>query len=323
MRPEEIERTLDTLTSSAGAGHISATVADVVRTPDSRFDGLPGFAFIPHYREHAGLRLAHIDEGDGPPVVFLHGSPTWSYLWRKVIPVVRDAGYRCVAPDQVGYGRSDKPTDLQWYSYDRHVEYGAHLLSHLDLHDVTLVLHDWGVPVGLRIAAEHPDRVRRLAVMNGTLPLGHPPSEAWLLLRQFINETPDIPIGAMIRAGCSEYVPDSVVTAYEMPFPAVEFKSGARSGPLLRPTSTTHPDAIKGRMVMRALREDGRPKLVLWGDGDPIMPLTVGADLADAIGCDPPIPIHGASHFLQEDRGEEVGTRLVEWLSTLNIGERE
>ena len=129
---------------------------DIVRTPDERFEALPGFAFEPHYREVDGLRLAHLDEGEGPPVVFFHGEPTWSYLWRKVIPPVRDAGYRCIAPDHAGFGRSDKPTDLGWYSYDRHAELTATLLDDLDLRDATVVVHDWGGPIGLRLAVEHP-----------------------------------------------------------------------------------------------------------------------------------------------------------------------
>jgi haloalkane dehalogenase len=141
-------------------------VTEVYRTPDERFDGLPDFPFEPHYREVDGMRLAHLDEGDGPPVVFFHGEPTWSYLWRKVIPSVRDAGYRCIAPDYAGFGRSDKPIDLDWYTYDKHVAQTGSLLEDLDLQNVTAVVHDWGGPIGLRLAAENPDRIARMVVME-------------------------------------------------------------------------------------------------------------------------------------------------------------
>src|SRR2546429_4356796 len=139
---------------------------EVYRTPDDRFEGLPDFPFAPFYREAAGLRLAHLDEGEGTPVVFFHGEPTWSYLWRKVLLPIRDAGFRCVVPDLAGFGRSDKPTDVGWYSYDRHTELMAGLLEHLDLRDATVVVHDWGGPIGLRLAVEHPHRVSKLVGMD-------------------------------------------------------------------------------------------------------------------------------------------------------------
>jgi haloalkane dehalogenase len=150
-------------------------VTDVFRTPDERFESLPGFAFEPRYRDVDGLRLAHLDEGDGAPVVFFHGEPTWSYLWRKVIPPVRDAGHRCIAPDYAGFGRSDKPTDIAWYSYDRHTDLAAGLLADLDLRDATAVVHDWGGPIGLRVAVEHPNRISRLVILDTGLFTGKQP----------------------------------------------------------------------------------------------------------------------------------------------------
>ena len=163
---------------------------DVYRTPDERFEGLPGFDVEPDYREVGGLRLAHVDEGEGEPVVFFHGEPTWSYLWRKVIPPVRDAGYRCIAPDYAGFGRSDKPTDLGWYSYDRHTELTATLLEDLDLRDATAVVHDWGGPIGLRLAVEHPDRIARMVIMDTGMFTGEQPmSDAWKAFRDFVERT--------------------------------------------------------------------------------------------------------------------------------------
>src|SRR5881227_3063038 len=143
------------------------------RTPAERFAGLPDFPFEAQYREVDGLRLAHLDEGEGAPVVFFHGEPTWSYLWRKVIPPVRDAGFRCIAPDYAGFGRSDKPTDIGWYSYDGHAGHAAQLVEELDLRDATVVIHDWGGPIGLRVAVEHPDRVARLVILDSGLFTGH------------------------------------------------------------------------------------------------------------------------------------------------------
>src|SRR5580693_511495 len=143
-----------------------ATMTDAVRTPEEALEDLPDFPFASRYRDVDGLRLAHLDEGAGSPVVFLHGEPTWSFLWRKVIPPVRDAGFRCVAPDLAGFGRSDKPVDISWYSYDRHVELTATLLEDLDLRGATMVVHDWGGPIGLRIAVEHAERIDRLVILD-------------------------------------------------------------------------------------------------------------------------------------------------------------
>src|SRR5919109_2031304 len=163
---------------------------DAVRTPEERFEGVPDFDFAPRYREVDGLRLAHIDEGEGRPVIFFHGEPTWSFLWRKVIPPVLNAGYRCVAPDYAGFGRSDKPTDIGWYSYDRHTEIAGGLLEDLDLREATAVVHDWGGPIGMRLAVEHPDRIARLVVMDTGLFTGHQRmTEAWKAFRDFVERT--------------------------------------------------------------------------------------------------------------------------------------
>jgi haloalkane dehalogenase len=288
---------------------------DVYRTPDERFEGLPGFDFQPQYREVDGLRLAHVDEGDGPPVVFFHGEPTWSYLWRKVIPPVRDAGYRCIAPDYAGFGRSDKPTDFGWYSYDRHTELTATLLEDLDLRDATAVVHDWGGPIGLRLAVEHPDRIARIVIMDTGLFTGEQPmSDAWKAFRDFVERTEDLPVGYLVKGAVARDMPDEVRAAYEAPFPTPESKAGARAFPLMLPTSPDMPGAAAGRRTLEALRADERPKLHLWADSDPIIPFKVGERFAEAINAEPPVKIENASHFLQEDAGEEIGERIGEWL---------
>jgi haloalkane dehalogenase len=289
---------------------------DFVRPPDERFDDLPGFDLAPTYREVDGLRLAHIDEGEGPPVVFFHGEPTWSFLWRKVIPPVHDAGFRCIAPDYAGFGRSDKPTDLAWYSYDRHVELTATLLTDLDLRDATAVVHDWGGPIGLRLATEHPDRISRMVIMDTGLFTGEQRmSEAWKTFRDFVERTEDLPVGFLVKGGTARGMSDAVQAAYEAPFSSPESKAGARAFPLMLPTSASMPGAAAGKRTLEALRADERPKLCLWADSDPILPFEVGERFAAAISAEPPEKIADASHFLQEDAGEEIGRKIVAWLA--------
>ena len=293
-------------------------MTDTFRTPDELLEGLPDFPFSPQYRQLDGLRLAHVDEGDGPPVMFFHGEPTWSFLWRKVIPPVRDAGYRCVAPDLPGFGRSDKPTDIDWYSYDRHTEALAPLLEDLDLHDVTVVVHDWGGPIGLRLAVEHPDRIARIVVLDTGLFTGHQKmTEAWIMFRDFVARTEDLPVGFLVKGACKREPGDDVIAAYDAPYPSAAAKAGARAFPLMLPTSPEMPGAAAGQRVLEALREDSRPKLVLWADSDPVLPLETGRRFASALGrADVDHVIADASHFLQEDAGAEIGQLIAEWLGS-------
>lgn len=290
---------------------------DVVRTPEERFEGLPDFDFEPRYRAVDGLRLAYLDEGDGPPVIFFHGEPTWSFLWRKVIPPVRDAGYRCLAPDYAGFGRSDKPTDIGWYSYDRHVELMAALLEDLGLRDATAVVHDWGGAIGMRLAVEHPERIARLVIMDTGLFTGHQRmTDAWQAFHDFVERTEDLPVGMLVRRACHTDPGDEVAAAYEAPFPDAASKAGTRAFPLMLPTEPDAPGAEAGRRVLEAMREDSRPTLALWADSDPIIPPKVGVRFCEAIGRPAPQMIEGASHFLQEDKGEEVGGLIADWLGS-------
>jgi haloalkane dehalogenase len=263
------------------------------------------------------LRLAHLDEGQGPPVVFFHGEPTWSFLWRKVIPPVRDAGFRCLAPDMPGFGRSDKPIDIDWYTYDRQVGSLAPLLEELDLRDATVVVHDWGGPVGLRLAVEHPDRVARLVILDTGLFTGHQKmTEAWLAFQSFVERTEDLPVGFLVRGACRHDPGDEVIAAYEAPFPNPEAKAGARAFPAILPLSPDAPGAQAGQRVLDALRSDQRPKLILWADSDPVLPLKVGERFAAALGTQIDHVITDASHFLQEDAGERIGGLIADWLSS-------
>jgi haloalkane dehalogenase len=292
-------------------------VTDAVRTPDELLEGLPDFPFEPSYRTVDGLRLAHIDIGEGAPVVFFHGEPTWSFLWRKVIPPVLEAGYRCIAPDLPGFGRSDKPVDLDWYSYDRHTAAIAPLLEQLDLRDATVVVHDWGGPVGLRLAVEHPDRIARIVVLDTGLFTGHQKmTDAWRAFRDFVERTDDLPIGFLVRGACKRDPSDEVIAAYDAPFPNQESKAGARAFPLMLPTAPDMPGAQAGQRVLDAMQADGRPKLVLWADSDPVIPLDVGRRFAQALGTEVEHVIADASHFLQEDAGAEIGRLIADWLNS-------
>jgi haloalkane dehalogenase len=292
-------------------------VTEIFRTPDERFEDLPGYPFAPNYAEAGGLRLHFVDEGEGDPVVFLHGEPTWSYLWRKVLPPVRDAGFRCIAPDLPGFGRSDKPTDVGWYSYDRHAEAAGALLEQLDLRDITFVVHDWGGPVGLRLAVDHPERVARLVILDTGLFTGRQHmSDAWIAFRDFVARTEDLPIGFLVKGACARDMPHDVFSAYEAPFPNAASKAGARAFPLMLPTSPDTPGADEGQRVLEALPGLDVPKFVLWADKDPILSLDIGTRFAAAIGAPEPEVVEDASHFLQEDAGEEIGQRIAAWLTS-------
>lgn len=289
---------------------------DAVRTPEERFAELPGFPWAARYRDVGGLRLAHVEDGNGAPVVFFHGEPTWSFLWRSVIPPVRDAGFRCIAPDLAGFGRSDKPTDLGWYSYDRHVELAATLLEDLDLRGATIVVHDWGGPIGLRLAVEHPDRIERLVITDTGLFTGRQRmTDAWQRFRGFVERTEDLPVGMLVRRACHRDPGAAVEAAYDAPFPDAASKAGARAFPLMLPTAPGQPGAAAGQRVHEALKQDRRPTLMLWASEDFILTPRVGERFAASIGREAPRPIPDAGHFLQEDQGPLVGSLIAEWLT--------
>jgi haloalkane dehalogenase len=279
---------------------------------------LPDFPYDSRFHEADGIRLAYLDEGDASaaPVWFMHGEPTWSFLWRHVLPPVRDAGFRCVVPDLAGFGRSDKPEQLEWYSYDRHVALMGALLEHLDLRGVTMVVHDWGGPIGLRLAVEQRERVDRLVILDTGLFTGRQRmSDAWTAFRDFVARTEDLPISFLVDGACLRSLSDEERAAYDAPFPTPASKAGARAFPLMLPTSPDMPGAAAGQRVLEALRGDPRPKLCLWADQDPVLTLETGRRFAAAIGAAEPEVVENASHFLQEDAGARIGARIAEWLT--------
>jgi haloalkane dehalogenase len=284
---------------------------DVLRTPDERFTGLPGYRFAPHYVEIDGLRVHSIDEGPrgAPPVLLLHGEPSWSYLYRKMIPPLVAAGHRVVAPDLVGFGRSDKLTDRRAYSYQFHVDVIASFVRALDLRAITLCCQDWGGLIGLRIAAEDHDRFARVVAANTFLPTGDlDPGPAFLAWKKFSQEVEEFPVGAIVRGGCvSDLAPD-VVAAYDAPFPDERYKEAARAFPALVPVTPDDPASEPNRAAWAVWAKSRKPFLTAFSDSDPI---TKGADavlqrsIPGAEGQQH-VTIAHAGHFLQEDKGEEL-----------------
>jgi len=291
-------------------------VADVFRTPDQRFADLPGYAFEPHYAEVDDLRMHYVDEGEGDPVVCFHGEPSWAYLYRKMLPPLVEGGHRVICPDLVGFGRSDKPTDRGWYSYDRHTEQVSGLLAGLDLSEATVVVQDLGGPIGLRWAVENAQRVARLVVMNTGLFTGRV-SKGFLAWRDFAERNPDLPVGFVVQGATSTELPDDVVAAYEAPFPTPESKAGAAQFPLLVPTEDGAPGAAEMLAVIEELREWDKPALVAFSDQDPVFPYPrAGEEFATMIpGAGEQVRIEGASHFLQEDAGERISEHILRFVS--------
>jgi haloalkane dehalogenase len=285
------------------------------RTPDERFAGLPGFVFAPHYLEQDGLRMHYLDEGEGDPVLCLHGEPTWSFLYRKMVPGLTAAA-RVIAPDYFGFGRSDKPEDAGWYTFDRHCASIRRLVEQLDLRRVTVVVQDWGGPIGLRLAVEQPERVARLVILNTGLGGGRPPSEAWLRFRDVVRAAGgDFQAGRLIRTAAVRGLADAVVAAYDAPFPTAESKAGVLAFPEQVPIEPEHPNTAPLMAIREALASWEKPTLVLFGDSDPIF----RPEVADAIarwipGALPAELVANAGHFVQEDAGEEVAARIVEFL---------
>jgi haloalkane dehalogenase len=285
------------------------------RTPDERFAGLPGFQFEPHYIEQDGLRLHYLDEGEGDPILCLHGEPTWSFLYRRMVPPLAAVG-RVVCPDYFGFGRSDKPVDQSWYTFDRHYESIRRLVEELSLDGLTVVVQDWGGPIGLRLAVEHPDRVARLVILNTGVGGGRPPSDTWLRFREVVRQAGgDFEAGRLIRRACVRGLPDELVAAYDAPFPTPESKAGILAFPEQVPTEPEHPNTAPLLAIREELKGWSKPALVLFGDSDPIFAPAVADRISELIpGALAAETIANAGHFVQEDAGEEVAARLVRFL---------
>jgi haloalkane dehalogenase len=292
----------------------------ILRTPDSRFHGLPGWAYDPHYVEVDGLRVHYVDEGPrgAAPVLLLHGEPTWSFLYRKMFPVLVAAGHRVVAPDLVGFGRSDKPDARTDYTYQRHVDWMTGVITALDLQDTTLFCQDWGGLIGLRLVAENHARFSRVVVSNTGLPTGDEQvPEAFASWQAYSQSVPEFPVGRIVERGCTRGMPDDVRAAYDAPFPDETYKAGARQFPMLVPTRPDDPASDANRRAWLALERFEKPFLTAFGDSDPI---TRGADrvfqkrVPGASG-QPHVRLLRAGHFVQEDVGEEAAGVVADFIT--------
>jgi haloalkane dehalogenase len=291
-------------------------VTAAYRTPDERFDGLPGYAFAPHYIEQDGLRMHYVDEGAGASILLLHGEPTWSFLYRKLIPTLA-ASARCVAPDYFGFGRSDKPTERGWYSYDGHSTSIEQLVRELDLRDLTVVVQDWGGPIGFRLCVNESSRIARLVVLNTGIGARAPNAE-WLRFQAFMRRVgTDIVAGQLVRLSLGQPVSDEVIAGYDAPFPVPESRVGVAMFPELVATSSSHASAAAMLDVRDRLRSLDRPALVLFSDGDPIFDRSAAEAMAALLpGAELDPPVEGAGHFLQEDRGEQIAARIAAWITS-------
>lgn len=297
----------------------------VLRTPDERFEHLPGYDFAPHYLnvpdgEGGELRLHYLDEGPGgaDPVLLMHGEPSWSYLYRKMIPPLVRAGHRVIALDLIGFGRSDKPSERSNYSYARHVAWVESAFDQLNLKDVTLVCQDWGGLIGLRLLASRPDYFARAVAANTMLPTGeHEPGEAFLAWQKFSQEVPEFPVGKIIAGAVTCELAPEVIAAYDAPFPDESFKAGARQFPVLVPTSSDDPASDDNKAAWEVLKKWDKPFLTAFSDSDPV---TGGGEkvfqkLVPGTKGQPHTTIKNGGHFLQEDQGEALAQVVNDFIA--------
>ena len=297
---------------------------ETLRTPDDRFVDLPDFGFEPHYVDVPSgdggdpVRIAYLDEGpaDGEVVLCLHGEPSWSFLYRHMIPVLVEAGLRVVAPDLIGFGRSDKPAHREDCTFQRHVDWlRAAVIDELDLSAITLVCQDWGGLLGLRLVAEHPDRFARVVTANTGLPTGDShPGDAFMAWQRFSQETPTFPVGAIIDGGCTTALTPEVIAGYDAPFPDETYKEAARQFPLLVPSQPDDPAADANRAAWTVLERFARPFRTAFSDSDPITKGGFAPFQKRVPGAadQPHATIEGGGHFLQEDRGPELAAVVID-----------
>jgi len=295
-------------------------MTDSLRTPDSRFESLPDYDFAPHYVEVDGLRMHYVDEGarDGDVVLLLHGEPSWSYLYRHMIPPLRDAGFRVIAPDLPGFGKSDKPTRKSDYTYAGHVAWMKSFIESLDLSGINLFCQDWGSLIGLRVAAENEQRFARIAVGNGALPTGEQAvPRAFKIWRSFALYSPWFPVGRILQMGTVNDLSAAEVAAYDAPFPSARYKAGARAFPKLVPISPNDPANAANRAAWKVYEQWEKPFLTTFSNRDPIMRggEKVWQESVPGAQGQKHVTIRNAGHFLQEDKGPEIAEVLIQFIA--------
>lgn len=288
----------------------------ILRTPDERFQNLPDFSYAPHYTPTIGLRMHYLDEGKGETILCIHGEPSWCFLYRKMIKVLAPH-HRVVAPDLIGFGRSDKPDSKDDYTFTVHHDALVEFIRNLDLKDITLVCQDWGGLLGLTIAAEMKDRFARLVIMNTGLPSGEQkPTEAFLRWRAFAEKSTQMDIGRLLQSSTVSNLSDEVIAAYNAPFPDASYQAGALKFPLLVPISPESESAPPMRRAREVYKTWTKPVLVMFSDKDPI---TAGGDRwfrknIPSAANEPEIIIKDGGHFLQEDKGEEIAQHILDFM---------
>jgi haloalkane dehalogenase len=288
---------------------------EAYRTPEERFEDLSGWPYAPRYLSQDGLRMHYVEDGAGDPLLLLHGEPTWGFLYRRMIPALTAAG-RVVVPDLFGFGRSDKPLRQADYTYDSHYRSIERLMLELDLERLTLVVHDWGGPIGLRLAVTHTDRVERLVILNTGVGAGQAPSPDWLRFRELVRQVGgDFTASRLVQVACVSRLDGDTIRGYDAPFPVADAKAGARAFPELVPTELDHPSAQAMLEVRAALSRWEKPALVLFSDSDRVFSPAHAERLASYIpGALPAEIVPSAGHFLQEDKGEEIAERVVRFV---------
>jgi haloalkane dehalogenase len=290
----------------------------ILRTPDERFRDLPGYAFPPHYLTIGGARMHYLDEGRGEPILCLHGEPSWSFLYRKMIPPLAGGGHRVLAPDFFGFGKSDKFTERREYSFQMHRDSLVAFLDRLGLAGITLVCQDWGGLIGLRVVGEMPDRFARLVLMNTALGTGEPLGPGFMDWRAYVARTPDLDVAALFRRAIvreASRTPE-VLAAYAAPFPDRSYKEGVHAFPELVPIAPDDPGAAESRQARAVLARWTKPCRLLFSDKDPVLGLAAGRVFEQLIpSAGQMIVIRDAGHFLQEDAGEELAQHILDLLN--------
>jgi haloalkane dehalogenase len=332
-RPPEHEITADLLALSLWVAGIAASLnpadvakvaqfagvkpgwpeGSVLRTPEDRFTHLPGFPYEPRYAEVEGLRIAYVEHGEGDPILLLHREPTWSYLYRRMIPPLAAAG-RVIAPDLVGFGRSDKPVAANAYTYKSHARWLRGFIQALDLDRITMVCQDWGGLLGLRVLSQIPDRFARLVAANTGLPDGSGRTEAFMKWRRFSQRVPSLDLARLMRGALKREISDAEAAAYAAPFPSAAYQTGARVFPRLVPIRPDDPGAYDNRVAIEKLKTLDLPALLAWADDDPIT-APAEAHLRSLFrNVAPALVVKGAGHFIQEDAGEELAAHILKWM---------